>query len=210
MTSVVTSRRELSTKRVIDPAGTLMKSIPAMPMMLTLAAGLIPALATASPASIISASPFLPPGFAPPGGSGSGSITPADETQLSFKGVYQLDGEFYFHLYDKREQRGQWIRLGEALPNGPRIVRYEQEADVILVESGQRRLRLEMVAASRSPAALARSGRSSTLAIADAGRPATRPGTVTRRRVLRTTSAETETDTGIVRRVTLPTQSAGN
>ncbi len=33
--------------------------------------------------------------------------------EVEFRGVYSIDGEYHFSIYNKKDQKGEWVRLGE-------------------------------------------------------------------------------------------------
>ncbi len=154
--------------------------------------------------SIIVNSPFLPEGFSPPGGSGSKAKAPVSSGQLEFRGVYQMDSVYYFHLYDLRERKGTWIREGDRSAQ-PRIVRYQDEEGVLVVESDGRVMNLEMIRTSDKAIPLPTPPPAVTTP-ARTQQPATRPGTV-RRRVIRPT---TQSSTSATRRAALPNNQTEN
>lgn len=99
--------------------------------------------------SIIDKSPFLPPNFQPPGSGGSAAAAQAATSgEYEFRGVYMLQGQYHFNLYNKREQKGTWVSEGEIKEDAPRIVRYSREDDEVVIDLGGRQLTLGMVSTS--------------------------------------------------------------
>lgn len=94
--------------------------------------------------SIVVHSPFLPPDFNPPGEAGLEAEPPVTESQFQLKGVYQLDGEYYFHIYDQRSQRGSWIGDGMAASGYPNIVEFDASQSRLVVELNGRYLQLDL------------------------------------------------------------------
>lgn len=170
---------------------------------------LLPALALtqaqASSSSIVTKSPFLPPGFTPPGGRGSTAAAPASSGQFQFKGVYQLRGEYYFNLYNVREKKGSWLRKGENRDGQPRVINYQREADVLVVEAGGKQLSLDLIETSDRPIPLPNPAPTARK-VTPVKKPQTNtPGTstTTRRRVIRPSTRTTRQATP-TRRTTLP------
>lgn len=170
---------------------------------------LLPALAltqaSANSSSIVAKSPFLPPGFTPPGGRGATAAAPASSGQLQFKGVYQLRGEYYFNLYDVREKKGSWLRKGEQKEGQPRIINYQRDSDVLVVESGGKQLSLDMIQTSDKPIPLPNPAPTARKITPVKKTPTTtsRTSTNTRRRVIRPSTRVTRPAT-TTRRTTLP------
>ena len=155
--------------------------------------------------SIVAKSPFLPPGFTPPGGGGSAAGAPATSGQFQFKGVYQLRGEYFFNLYNVQEKKGSWLRRGENKDGQPRIINYQQEEDVLVVESGGKQLSLEMIQTSDRPIPLPNPAPTARK-VTPVKKPQTSTSdtsTTTRRRVIRPSTRVTRPTTP-TRRTTLP------
>ena len=81
--------------------------------------------------SIVAKSPFLPPGFQPPGTGGSPAASTGPAPQFEFRGVYKLDGVYFFNLYNTRERRGSWVKKGAGISGFPRIVEYDEVEDLL-------------------------------------------------------------------------------
>jgi len=105
--------------------------------------------------SILTHSPFLPPGFQPPGGAGTTTDAPASPSQFEFHGVYQLGGTYYFNLFNSREKKGSWISRESSTTDWPHIVRYDEEEDVLVVEISGERVSLSLVETSDRPMVVA-------------------------------------------------------
>lgn len=97
--------------------------------------------------SLVSNSPFLPPGFQPPGGNATVAAPPPQASQLEYRGVYELGGQLHFNVFDKRTARGTWMRTGEA-SEGARVVDYDLDEDVVVIEYNGARLRLSLIETS--------------------------------------------------------------
>jgi hypothetical protein len=157
--------------------------------------------------SIITKSPFLPPDFNPPGGAGAaGATAPASASQYEFRGVYQMEGVYYFNLFNTRDRKGTWITDQSGAGDGPRIIRYDLQEDTLIVDVGGERVSLSMVETSNKPMPVAntrpttpRPTPRATTAASNA-KPANQPAV--RRRVIRPTTRPTATSAS--RRATMP------
>ena len=156
--------------------------------------------------TLVTKSPFLPPDFNPPGGAAGDPAMPASASQYEFRGVYQMGGRYYFNLYNTRDKSGTWVAEGESGSDAPRIVRFDRDEDVLVVEVSGERVNLELVDTSDRPMPVATAARPT---------PATLPATTSqqsptpvRRRVIRPSTRTTPaTPAPTVRRPTVP---AGN
>ncbi|MEX0331353.1 MAG: hypothetical protein AB3N64_08030 [Puniceicoccaceae bacterium] len=162
-------------------------------LMLLLLAALLAGPAVADEesggATLITKSPFLPPDFNPPGSGAGDPSMPASASQYQFRGVYQMGGEYYFNLYNTRDKSGTWVTENESGGDSPRIVRFNLDEDVLVVEVSGEQVSLELVETSDR-----------TLPVASAPRPtpATRPATTTQGTAVR------QTTTPVRRRVIRP------
>ncbi|MEX0325240.1 MAG: hypothetical protein AB3N33_04040 [Puniceicoccaceae bacterium] len=178
---------------------------------------LLPAVLLAGPAfaneesggpTIITQSPFLPPDFNPPGSGAGDPSMPASASQYEFRGVYQMGGQYYFNLYNTRDKSGTWVTEKESGGDSPRIVRFDLDEDILVVEVSGERVNLELVETSDRPMPVANAPRR-----APATRPAQAPTTRTtearptttpvRRRVIRP-STRNPTSSTAARRPTIP------
>ena len=154
--------------------------------------------------SILRNSPFLPPGFQPPGGSQVSTEIPVSSSQFEFHGVYQLGGQYYFNLYNKRENRGNWMSRNEEINGFPRIVRYNPDEDLLTVEVAGEQVALQMIETTDKPMPLAAGAAPQRVTPPAASQGAPRP-TPPRRRVIRPTSRTDSTSTArrpVIRRST--------
>jgi hypothetical protein len=160
------------------------------------------------PPTIVTKSPFLPPDFNPPGGAGAaGAAAPASASQYEFRGVYQMEGTYYFNLYNTRDRKGTWVTENAAGTDAPRIIRYDRQEDVLEVDVAGERVSLNMVETSNKPLPMANTrparpkpAQATTAANASQKQPS-RPTTV-RRRVIRPTTRNQSTSSA--RRPTVP------
>ncbi len=119
------------------------------PVAISLVAGLLATVATFAgntPTSLVVKSPFLPPQFNPPGDAGEAAAVPASNSQFEFRGVYQMNGTFYFHIHDNASRKGQW--LSEDMPHpgnlSLHIVAYQMDRDILVIETGNGQVELPM------------------------------------------------------------------
>ena len=78
--------------------------------------------------NLVDNSPFIPEGFKAPGQSQktkAAQTAPATR-DLQFQGVYSLNGEYRFNIYDRKRQIGEWVRLND--PGAKyRVLRFDEE-----------------------------------------------------------------------------------
>lgn len=163
--------------------------------------------------SIVEKSPFLPPGFQPPGGAASPTAAPAQASQFEFRGVYQLEGQYFFNLYNTRDRKGSWVSKLQSGEETPKIIEFDLDNDVLVVDSSGQRLSLNLVETSNNPMPLSvnrpttapkpttlpaqpatTTAQRTTPARRRVIRPSTRPGTqnsASGRRVIRPTTRKT-------------------
>lgn len=179
-------------------------------VLLVFACASITGLAQDVPASsptIVTNSPFLPPGFSPPGGAGAASDLPAAPGQYEFRGVYKLGGIYYFNLFNKRENKGSWVNENSTADDLPRIIRYDLEEDLLVVDVAGEQSSLSLIETSNRPMALV-SSRPATPQTKPATPATTSPrattNTPTRRRVIRPVTRTQAADAAARRPVNQP------
>lgn len=62
--------------------------------------------------SLAENSPFIPPNTPPPSPN-TPSAPPPEAQNLAFRGVYSLNGVSYFNIFDKRQNKGAWVKEGD-------------------------------------------------------------------------------------------------
>lgn len=138
--------------------------------------------------NLTSNSPFLPLGFQPPGEGNGRPVAPTAETptQLEFQGVYQLNGQFQFLIFNRLNRESHWVGLNEAR-DGLNVTEYDVEKNRIAVNG----LNLELIklpnatGAPIDPVAAARTTMPSPVAINRPGTPnSAGPTAPVRRRVI--------------------------
>lgn len=146
--------------------------------------------------TLVTDSPFLPPGFEPPGQPGWAPERPEAPGEYEFRGVYQLNNQFYFHLYNVREQSGQWITSESGPDANLQILGFNPESNRLSIRADSRTLDLALVSTSNQPLPIrTASAKTEPAAREPASRSATRPNVrrPTRRRVIRPRSRIPET-----------------
>lgn len=101
--------------------------------------------------SIIRNSPFLPPGFEAPGQPGKAAPDPSRNAAYEFRGVYQLDGRYFFNLYNTRDRKGSWIGPGESGSGPFEIIDFNEEENALTVAVDGQTLNLALVETSNKP-----------------------------------------------------------
>lgn len=120
--------------------------------MALMAGLLLPTLHGGAPApTLLSDSPFLPPGFEPPGQPGQAAPEPEQPGAYEFRGVYELGGTYHYHVFNSREKQGQWLTEETAESKGFRIVGFDPESDSLALEVAGKRLDLQLVQTSNDP-----------------------------------------------------------
>lgn len=133
-----------------------------------------------------------------------GASPPVTQSQFEFRGVYQLDGDYYFHIYDQRSRRGSWIGYNTGSAGYPRIVEFEESMDRLTVELDGERLQLSMtnLHAGTAYAPGQQPATNSDVSLQSIN-PIRSTGPASRRPVLR--SAPEPANGAVTRRVTFPT-----
>lgn len=107
------------------------------------------AITASANASLLERSPFMPldgrqPNLtAPPPAS-------AEQSQIQFKGVFALNDEVRFNLFNSRENKGSWVRLNEEFA-GVSVVAFDEDTRSIDIETNGAVTRLSIIDASDSP-----------------------------------------------------------
>lgn len=166
---------------------------------------LAPACVPGTVPSLVTDSPFLPPGFTPPGQGTPPSQRPQEQAgAFSFRGVYMLNGTYHFNIHNQREQSGQWLTASGSSEDGIDILHFDEEANVLkirregkveelaLIETSDRALPVQTAPATTQAPAAAREARETNVR-----RPV-------RRRVIRPNSGGTGAPTPTRRRVVRP------
>ena len=56
---------------------------------------------------------------------------------IEFRGYFKLSGEWHFALFDKSKNRGEWLRVGESLPEGGReIEEFDLKNEELFLKGG--------------------------------------------------------------------------
>lgn len=84
--------------------------------------------------SLVDNSPFIPEGFKSPGHSQKSKAAQAAlaTRDLEFLGVYSLNDEYRFNIYNRKRQSGEWVRLND--PGAEyRILRFDEETSSLQI-----------------------------------------------------------------------------
>lgn len=120
-------------------------------IFLILAPAIFLQAAEATGLSLISDSPFLPPGFEPPGsGSPIGGPPPITSSEYEFHGVYQLGGVYYYNLFNLRERKGSWVSERKPLED-VRIISFDPADNLLVVNVGGEQSNLSLIQTSDRP-----------------------------------------------------------
>ena len=129
--------------------------------------------------TLLERSPFLPPQANRP----ANTSTPppaAPQSQLQFKGYFELNDELHFNLFDQRENKGSWVKLNVAFA-GAKVVAFDRESRAIDVEINGEISRFEIIDGSDIPFAIS-GGTDVASQGATPGSPALNPPTIADRR----------------------------
>lgn len=84
--------------------------------------------------SLVANSPFLPPGFQPPGTPGKPAAPAATSNQYEFRGVYQLGETYYYNIYNVRERKGSWITRQDAGEMDIDVLSFDRETNELAID----------------------------------------------------------------------------
>lgn len=105
-------------------------------------------------------SPFLPPGY------GKEETKPAEPVvqpqgpisrEIEFRGMVQINGVYQFSIYNKKEQKGYWLKENER-ENGLSVSNFDENASTIVVLMNGRSERLTLMAATEKPLPVSQAG----------------------------------------------------
>lgn len=154
---------------------------------------------------IVEKSPFLPPDFNLPQEAPSAPppTAPARATNnLEFKGVYQINGEYKFNIFDGQTQKGTWLGLNET-KDGFEVIKFHPEGNSIDIQVAGGITNLAMAVPNDKPMAVA-STPSGNVTTANNNQPPTPPEPVRRRVVPLPPQARNNSDSNPRRRVVVP------
>ena len=98
-------------------------------------------------------SPFLPPGY---GEDDKEPEKPVVQPQgpisreVEFRGIIQMDGEYQISVYNKKKQRGYWLKEDET-EDGLSVKNFDPESSTVIVNMNGRSEQLTLMAATESP-----------------------------------------------------------
>ncbi|KAF0095180.1 MAG: Cbr-pqn-75 [Puniceicoccaceae bacterium 5H] len=137
--------------------------------------------------NLVSNSPFLPQGFNPDSAPAPTVERPqVSSSQLEFQGVYQLNGEYHFLIFNKMDRSSNWVTLNDV--EAPFQVSHYNDRQNEIEVNGQRLSLIKLPNATGSPVdplAAAREQRRSDAALARAQAEASTTKTVGRSNIRR-------------------------
>jgi len=98
-------------------------------------------------------SPFLPPGY---GQEESKTDEPVVQPQgpisreVEFRGIVQIGDVYQFSIYNKKDQKGYWLKQNEG-EDGISVNSFDENASTIVVMMNGRSERLTLMSATESP-----------------------------------------------------------
>ena len=119
----------------------------------SLSFALLASVSILSAETLESSNPFLPPGYsdkkeAPkPVVQSNGPIS----REIEFRGLAEMDGQYQFSLFNKRDQKSYWLKENEAAAQGISVRNYDSDSKSLTVSVSGRTERLTLVTASSSP-----------------------------------------------------------
>lgn len=124
-----------------------------------LVAGLLFCLAAVFPVSVygnnlVENSPFIPNGFrAGPAPTEKPREPNPVMREIEFRGVYAISGEYQFNIYNKRDQKGEWVGLNDPR-SSYRILSFNEENNSIQLETDGEEEQLYLKAPDNKPLAV--------------------------------------------------------
>jgi len=114
---------------------------------------LLSSVSILSAETLESSNPFLPPGYsdkkeAPkPVVQSNGPIS----REIEFRGLAEMDGQYQFSLFNRRDQKSYWLKENEAAAQGISVRNYDSGSKSLTVSVSGRTERLTLMTASSSP-----------------------------------------------------------
>ena len=114
---------------------------------------LLAGLSMLSAETLESSNPFLPPGYgeekeAPkPVVQSNGPIS----REIEFRGLFKMNGQYQFSLFNKRDQKSYWLKENEAAAQGISVRNYDSGSQSITVSISGHTERITLITANSSP-----------------------------------------------------------
>ncbi len=100
---------------------------------------------------LVGNSPFVPSDFVPPAEPAPLLRTgPTPTRTLEFRGVYELEGKLHFHLFDSRENKGEWVGLNDPLSRY-RVASFSLDENALTLELDGQPLELKLSSTRTAP-----------------------------------------------------------
>ena len=102
--------------------------------------------------SLADKSPFLPPGH---GEKAAEPVAPVQQQgpisrEIEFRGIIQLGGTYQFSIFNKKDQKGYWLKENVS-QNGISVRGYDAASSTVVVNMNGRSERLTMMSATDNP-----------------------------------------------------------
>ena len=139
---------------------------------------LLSSVSILSAETLESSNPFLPPGYsdkkeAPkPVVQSNGPIS----REIEFRGLAEMDGQYQFSLFNRRDQKSYWLKENEAAAQGISVSNYDSDSQSLTVNMSGRSERLTLMTASSTPLAVVTSVSQPVNTNGNAKKPAFTPG----------------------------------
>lgn len=98
-------------------------------------------------------SPFLPPEYGKEEAKPTESVVQPQgqiSRELEFRGIVQIGNVYQFSIYNKKEQKGYWLKQNER-EDGISVNNFDESASTIVVMMNGRSERLTLMSATESP-----------------------------------------------------------
>jgi VCBS repeat-containing protein len=122
----------------------------------SLSFALLASVSILSAETLESSNPFLPPGYsdkkeAPnPVVQSNGLIS----REIEFRGLFKVNGQYQFSLFNKRDQKSHWLKENEAAAQGISVRNYDSGSRSLTVNMSGRTERITLMTANSTPLAV--------------------------------------------------------
>jgi len=122
----------------------------------SLSFALLASVSILSAETLESSNPFLPPDYsdkkeAPkPVVQSNGPIS----REIEFRGLFKVNGQYQFSLFNKRDQKSHWLKENEAAAQGISVRNYDSGSRSLTVNMSGRTERITLMTANSTPLAV--------------------------------------------------------